>query len=51
MDRRRASAILCGRDPQVTKALEAMPEADQLLKRKRLSLQPPAKPDQLAAKS
>jgi carboxyl-terminal processing protease len=43
--------FLSGRDPQVTKALEAMPEAEQLLKRKRLTLSPPAKADQLATKN
>jgi len=41
---------LCGRDPQVTKALEAMPEADQLLKKKRLSMKAPVT-EQQAAKS
>jgi carboxyl-terminal processing protease len=42
---------LCGRDPQVNKALEVMPDAAQLLKRKLLTLKLQPSPDQPAAKS
>ena len=38
-------------DPQVNKALEVMPEADSLLKKKLLSLQTQDKPNKLAVKS
>ena len=42
---------LCGRDPQVNKALAVLPEADSLLKRKLLSLQASANSGQLATKN
>ena len=41
---------LCGIDPQVNKALEVMPEADLLLKRKRLSMQAQESPNTIAVK-
>ncbi len=41
---------LCGQDPQIKKALEVMPEADVLLKKKLLSLQTQADSSQLAVK-
>jgi carboxyl-terminal processing protease len=41
---------LCGLDPQVNKALEVMPEADLLLKRKRLSMQSQENPNTVAVK-
>jgi carboxyl-terminal processing protease len=41
---------LCKYDPQVNKAMEVMPEADSLLKKKLLSLQTPENPNKLAVK-
>jgi carboxyl-terminal processing protease len=41
---------LCGRDPQINKALEVLPEAEALLKRKLLTLQTPENANKLAVK-